>query len=137
MPPVPTAGPTRRRVLASLASVAGAASLSGCTATWNQTGATVVVLHSAATAPTSVRVVVTPTDADDPHTDRTLDLSPGQTVEAVNNSKLPTNDAYAVDVTVSGGPSETFDWADPQVHLSPLWVLVDDSNNVTFLLQAG
>ena len=45
-------------------------------------------------------------------------------------------EAY-VEMTVDDGPSETFDWEDPDVSLAPLHVLVDESQNIKFLLQAG
>ncbi|WP_310898699.1 hypothetical protein [Haloarcula onubensis] len=82
-------------------------------------------------------VTITPDGAEEPHTDRTLQIAPGDTVSPVNRSKLPTNDGYTVDVTVEDGPAETYEWADPTVELAPLWVLVDGSENIKFLLQSG
>jgi hypothetical protein len=40
-------------------------------------------------------------------------------------------------VEVNGGPSETFGWDNPDVELSPLYILVDETRNIEFLLQAG
>jgi hypothetical protein len=56
----------------------------------------------------------------------------------VNSGKLPTNtSSYTVQVSVEDGPSETFEWTDPSVELAPLWVRIDGTRNITFLLQAG
>lgn len=100
--------------------------------------ATDVVAFSGATAPRTVSITITDTESDTPHTDRTLDLAPGETVDPVNSGKLPANgSSYTVDVVVEDGPSETFEWTDPSAELAPLWVRVDDSQNITFLLQAG
>lgn len=38
---------------------------------------------------------------------------------------------------VDGGPSETFDWDGPDVELAPLYILIDETQNIKFLLQAG
>lgn len=45
-------------------------------------------------------------------------------------------DQFSVEVTVQRGPSETFEWDDPDAQLAPLSVLIDDSQNMGFLLQA-
>jgi hypothetical protein len=130
--------PTRRRVLGIVAT-AGVAPVSGCSTLWEQPGATDVVLYNASPETETVSVGITDTgaDADTPHTSRTLTVSPGATVDPVNRSKLPTNTSYTVDVSVAGGPHETFEWADPTLELAPLYVLVDDTENIKFLLQAG
>lgn len=127
----------RRRFVKSLASAAGLASLSGCTALWDQTGATDVNAHNAAEESMTVSVTITPDGASEPHTARTLQIEPGDTVSPVNRSKLPTNDSYTVDVTVEDGPAETYEWDDPTLELAPLWVLVDGTENIKFLLQSG
>lgn len=137
-PPEPSepAAPARRRFLAAVAA-AGAATAAGCSSVWSQPGATDVVVHNAADEPTVVSVRITPADADAAHTEKRLELAPNDAVDPVNDSKLPTNDAYTVEVSVEGGPSETFEWEDPSLELAPLYVLVDGSRNVRFLLQAG
>jgi hypothetical protein len=86
----------------------------------------------------TVSITITPAGAEDPHTSRTVVLAPNETVDPVSDSKLPTTgDGYTVDVAVEDGPSETFEWTDPTVTLAPLWVYVDDTRNIKFLLQAG
>jgi len=132
-----SSGPGRREALTAVGAAAGLATLPGCTALWDQTGATDVILDSAATEPRTVSVTITPEGTEEPHTSRTLALEPGETVDPVNRSKLPTNSGYTVEVGVEDGPSETFEWTDPTLELAPLWVRVDDTENVAFLLQAG
>jgi plastocyanin len=130
-------GVKRRRFLTSLVTATGLGTLSGCTALWDQTGATDVTVHNAAEEAKTVSVTVTAAGAEEPHTARTVDIEPGDTVDPVNRSKLPTNDSYTVDVAVEDGPGETFEWDEPTLELAPLWVLVDASENIKFLLQAG
>lgn len=130
-------GSDRRRILAAVAGVTGTTALTGCSAIWQQTGATDVNVYNWGGEPKVVSITITAADADEPHTDRTLELGSGDRIEAVNRSKLPTNTSYTVDVSVEGGPSETFEWEDPEVTLAPLYVLVDESRNIKFLLQAG
>lgn len=132
----------RRRVLATMAAVTGGVAASGCSALqgrwgWDQTGATDVVLTNAAAEPQTVSITITDASADDPHTSRTLEVVPNETVDPVNRSKLPTNASYTVEAAVEDGPSETFEWKDPALELAPLWVLVDGTRNIKFLLQAG
>jgi hypothetical protein len=133
---------SRRQSLVTMA--AGAtAGLAGCGSTQDTGGvgdsfATDVIVHNAASAARTVSVRITAVDADTPHTDTTLALSSGETVDPVNDGKLPATDGgYVVDVDVDGGPSETFEWTDLSADLAPLWVRVDDSENIRFLLQAG
>jgi hypothetical protein len=132
----------RRRALFAFATVASAG-LAGCSSVGERggvgnSGATDVVVSNAASGPRTVSVTVTAAGAAEPHTSRTLSLAPGGVVDPVNRSKLPTNtDQYTVEVAVEDGPEETFEWADPTVELAPLWVRVDDSRNIRFLLQAG
>lgn len=116
---------------------AGTATVAGCSALWEQTGATDVAVYNVADEPKTITVTITADGTEQPHTSRTLHLDPGAKVEAINRSKLPTNTGYTVDVAVDGGPRETFDWKNPDVELAPLYVLIDDSRNVKFLLQAG
>ena len=127
----------RRRFLAAVAGVTGSTALAGCSSVWQQTGATDVNVYNWADESKVVSITVTAADADEPHTARTLELGAGERVEPVNRSKLPTNSSYTVRVTVEDGPSETFAWEDPDVSLAPLYVLVDESRNIKFLLQAG
>jgi hypothetical protein len=132
----------RRGVLAAAAALTSTG-LAGCAGDQTPGGvgssfATDVIAHNAGPEPRTVSVTITATDAEGPHTSRTLKLAPGEVVDPVNGSKLPANSAsYTVEVSVADGPSETFEWTDPAPELAPLWVLVDDSRNVTFLLQAG
>ena len=130
-------------MLTSMGAVASAASITGCSSSPNRegigdSGATDVTLHNAASERETVSVTVAAADAEEPHTDRTLELRSGELVDSVNSGKLPTNtDGYTVEVTVEEGPSETFEWTDPTVQLAPLWVLIDGTRNIKFLLQAG
>ena len=132
-----TVGPGRRRILTALAAVAGTTSTAGCSILWDQTGATDVLVYNVRTEPIVVTVTITPADAEEPHTARELEIAPGSKVDPVNRSKLPTNSSYSITVAVDGGPSETFDWDDPDVELAPLYILVDETQNIKFLLQAG
>ena len=102
-------GSSRRRFLQGVAGVTGSTALAGCSAVWHQTGATDVNLYNWAGEPKVVLTTITARDADEPHTDRTLELGAGERIESVNRSKLPTNTSYTVEVTVEDGPSETFD----------------------------
>ena len=136
-PPEPSAAVSDRRRFLAAAAAAGTATVAGCSSVWSQPGATDVVAHNAADEQTVVTVRVTPAGADAAHTERTLELAPNGTVDPVNDSTLPTNDAYTVEVAVEDGPSETFEWSDPSLELAPLYVLVDGSDNVHFLLKAG
>ncbi len=133
----PADGTTRRRYLSALVAVAGTASVAGCTSLWDQTGATDVIVHNVGEGQKTVSITITDTDAEARHTSRTVELDPGEKVDPVNRSKLPTNTSYAVEVTVGETTSETFEWDDPDVELAPLHVLVDDTRNIKFLLQAG
>lgn len=133
----------RRQLLASLAALAGTTSIAGCALSQTQTGvgdsgATDVLLRNLAAEPKTVSITITEKAAENPHTDRTLTVDPGELVNPVNVTKLPTNTSgYTVDVAVENGPSETFEWTDPTVNLAPLRVQVDDTRNILFLLQAG
>lgn len=133
----------RRRVLTTMAAVASATSLAGCSSFLDRggvgdSGAADVTVHNAASEPKTVSVTITDADAEEPHTDRTLELSAGENVDSVNSGKLPTNtSSYTVEVGVENGPSETFTWTDPTVQRAPLWVLIDGTRNIKFLLQAG
>lgn len=40
-------------------------------------------------------------------------------------------------MTVENGASETYNWESPDIELAPLYILIDDTANVDFLLQAG
>lgn len=132
----------RRQSLFTMAAVA-TAGITGCSSTQNQndignSGATDVIVSSAAPDHRTVSITITEDDSETPHTVRTFDLSPGETVDPVNVGKLPTNNSsYTVEVTVEDGPSETFEWTDPSVELAPLWVRLDETPNIKFLLQAG
>ena len=133
----------RRRMLATMAAVTSATSIAGCASLRDQpgvgdSGATDVIVHSIASETKTVSITITDTDAESPHTSRTLDVSPGEIVDPVNSGKLPTNtSSYTVEVAVNDGPSETFEWTDPTVTLAPLWVQIDGTRNIIFLLQAG
>lgn len=127
----------RRRALATTAAVAGIATVPGCTALWDQTGATDVILYNAASGTRTVSVTITANGTEEPHTSRTLEIPANETIDPVNRSKLPTNTSYTVDVSVENGPSETFEWDDPAVEQAPLWIRIDDTRNIKFLLQAG
>lgn len=127
----------RRQALGTIATVAGITTIPGCSALWDQTGATDVIVYNAAAEPITVSVTITDTSAENPHTSRTLEVTSGETVDPVNRSKLPTNTSYTVEVAVENGPSETFEWDNPTVEQAPLWVLVDSTQNIKFLLQTG
>lgn len=128
---------TRRRFLSAIA-VAGTGLTAGCPAIWDQPGATDVLVYNLASETKVVSITVTDPDGDgSPYTDRTLELEPTEKVDPVNRGKIPLSTAWTVEVTVEGGPSETFDWDDPDVRYAPLWIIVDDSRNIRFLLEAG
>lgn len=126
----------RRRYLSTLAAVAGVTTTAGCFM-WDQTGATDVILYSLAADSSTVSVTITDTDATEPHTSRTLEVSPGATVNPVNDGKLPTNTGYTVDVIVEAGVSKTFDWENPTLDLAPLYVIIEDPQNIKFAYNAG
>lgn len=126
-----------------MAAMASTTSLAGCSLLQDQTGvgdsgATDVIVHNIAAEPKTVSITITDREAENPHTARTLTVSPEEIVDPVNSGKLPTNTSgYTVEVAVNNGPSETFDWTDPTVQLAPLWVQIDETQNIRFLLQAG
>ena len=134
---------SRRRLLATAAltttaSIAGCSSLVGGGGGVGNSGATDVGIYSLASTVQTVSLTITDAEAEQPHTSKTVELAPGEVIEPVNDSKLPTNTSeYIIDVRVEDGPSETFEWIDPTVTLAPLWVRIDDSDNIRFLLQAG
>jgi hypothetical protein len=133
---------SRRRLLATAAltataSIAGCSSLVGGGGVGNS-GATDVGIYSLASTVQTVSLTITDAEAEQPHTSKTVELAPGDVIEPVNDSKHPTTTSgYIIDVGVDDGPSETFEWIDPTVTLAPLWVRIDDSDNIRFLLQAG
>lgn len=126
----------RRRYLSGLVALAGTTTIAGCLS-WNQTGATDVIVYSMVAGETTISIDITDSDATEAHTSRTLDLSQGEKIDPVNRSKLPTNTSYTVEVTVEGGSSDTFEWTDPDLELAPLYVVVEDQQNVEFLFHAG
>jgi hypothetical protein len=133
---------TRRQSLVTMTAVA-TMGIAGCGSTQDTDGvgnsfATDVIVHSAASDARTVSITITEIDAETAHTDSTLALSPGETVDPVNDGKLPANDGgYVVDVAVADGPNETFEWTDLSPELAPLWVRIDETENIKFLLQAG
>jgi hypothetical protein len=141
---------SRRRTLGAMAAVGSTATLAGCSSFLGDggddgtgggignSGATDVVVVNAAAESKTVAITVTEDGAEDPAIDETLTLAAGELVERVKPSKLPTTvDGYTVEVSVTDGPSETFEWTDPTVELAPLWIRIDGTRNITFLLQAG
>lgn len=144
---------SRRHTLGAMAAIGSAVGLAGCSSFLGDgnddgdndgddgvgnSGATDVVVVNAATESKEVAITVTEDGATDPAIDETIALSAGELVEEVTRSKLPTNTSgYTVDVSVTDGPSESFEWTDPTVELAPLWVRVDETRNVKFLFQAG
>jgi hypothetical protein len=130
-----------------MAAIGSTAGLAGCSSFLGDdgddggvgnSGATDVVVVNAAAESREIAITVTEDGAADPAIDETLTLAAGELVERVKPSKLPTNvDGYTVAVSVTDGPSETFEWTDPTVELAPLWVRIDDTRNIKFLLQAG
>jgi hypothetical protein len=133
---------SRRRLLATAGitattTIAGCSSLVGNSGIGNS-GATDVAVYSLASTSQMVELTITDASAERPHTSRTVELAPGDVIDPVNDSKLPTNTStYVIEVRVEDGPSETFEWTDPTVTLAPLWIQIDDSENIRFLLQAG
>lgn len=127
----------RRRALSMIAATVGTATLAGCSTIWDQTGAADVIVHNAASETKTIDITITAGDVEDPHTSRTLEVAPNNQANPVNDSKLPTNTGYTVAVAITDGPSETFEWTDPSVKRTPLWILVDDSQHIKFLLQSG
>jgi hypothetical protein len=127
--------PDRRAFLGGAAAL-GASLTAGCSL-WRQTGAVDVEASNVADETKTVTFAITPKGADRPHTERSLELAPGEVVDRVNDGKLPTNDEYAVTVDVADGPRETFEWTDVDVERAPLLVLVDGSENVDFFLKVA
>lgn len=128
---------SRRTVCSAVGTVGLSTALAGRSALRGRTGATDVALRNVAVAALTVSVTITSDGADGPHTEATFDLAAHEFVPAVNDSKLPTNGSYAVEVDVEGGPNERFEWEAPTVELAPLHVVVDEGDNVDFLLKAG
>lgn len=133
----PSDGLDRRQYLSGLAALTGATVTAGCSPLWDQTGATDVILYCLAAGTTTVSVEIADADAMEPQMSRTLTLSQGETVDPVNDGKLPTNTSYSVDVAVEGGESATFEWTDPTLDLAPLYVVVEDPQSIEFLFHAG
>jgi ABC-type glycerol-3-phosphate transport system substrate-binding protein len=139
----PSSHHDRRQVLATMAALASTTGIAGCSLSQDQTGvgdsgATDVIVHNIASESKTVSITITDTEAENPYTSRTLEVSPEEIVDPANSGKLPTNTSgYTVDVAVTNGPSETFEWTDPTVQLAPLWVQIDGTRNIVFLLQAG
>lgn len=133
----------RRQMLTTMAAVGSATGLVGCSSFLEgggvgDSGATDVIVHNSGPETERISISITAADDKDPRTDRTLDVPSGETIDPVNSAKLPTNTSqYTVEVAVENGPSETFEWTDPTVELAPLWVQVDGTRNIKFLLQAG
>lgn len=126
----------RRQYLSAVAVFAGTIATAGCLS-WDQTGATDVIVYSLAADPATVSVTITDTDATDPHTTRMLEVSQGEKVNPVNRGKLPANTSYTVEVTVEEGASDAFEWNDPDLELAPLYVVIEDPQNIEFLFHAG
>lgn len=126
----------RRRFLSAVA-VIGSITLSGCSTIGGQHGATDVVALNIATAAKKVSITITDSTENALHTSQTLTLDPSEKVDPVNDGKLPTNASYTIEVTMENGPQETFEWDNPDLEQAPLWVIVDDSENIRFLLQSG
>ena len=130
----------RRGFISIVAGISGTTALSGCTARQDdpprQVGATDVVVLNDAPSRKTVTVTITDVEAETTHTERTIAVAPSERLD-VNRGKLPLNTAYRIAVSIEDGPSETFEWADPVIDRAPLWILLDDSRNIRFLLQAG
>lgn len=128
-------------MLSGALGLAGLSLTAGCSSVrdrlWSQTGATDVFVISTASQPRTLTVAIRDTEADAQLTERTIPVSPGEQAGPVRESKLPTNTSYRIEASLEDGPSETFEWTDPTVERAPLWILVDDSQNIKFLLQAG
>lgn len=116
---------------------AGTAAFAGCSGLWSQPGASDVIVYNAASDTKSLSVTITESDAAEPHTDRSLTAASGEKIDPANRGKLPLNTSYSVAVSVENGPSETFEWDDPTVERAPLWVFIDGTRNIKFLLQSG
>lgn len=127
---------TRRQLLGAVTTI-GAAGLAGCSGLGAQTGATDAVLTNTGSAAHTVTVTITPADGDEPHTDRTVGLAPGERIDPLNDDKIPLNTDYTVEVAVENGPEETFEWTDTDVERAPLYIEVDDSDNVDFFVKVG
>ena len=96
-----TVGPGRRQFLTAMVAVAGTTSIAGCSALWDQTGATDVLVYNLRAEPIVVSVTITPTDAEELHTARDLEIAPSAKVDPVNRSKLPTNSGYSITVEIA------------------------------------
>lgn len=131
-----TADMSRRQMLGSMAATAGITGLTGCFS-MDQLGASDVMIYNATTEIKSISVTITASESEEPHTSRSLEVAPAQETNPVNQSKLPLNTDYTIEVAVKDGPSEIFEWKDPTVERAPLFVFIDGSRNIKFLLQAG
>lgn len=129
-------GLSRRQILGSIVATAGLGGAAGCLS-MGQLGASDVVAYNAADESKTISVTITAGDTEDPHTSRSMTVAPGQKIDPVNQSKLPLNTDYLIEVIVENGPSETFEWNDPTVERAPLYVFIDDTTNIKFLMQAG
>lgn len=107
----PSTSLSRRQVCSTVGALGASTALAGCSALWDQTGATDVALRNVADESLTVSVTIPSDGADGPQTEATVDLA--------------------------GGPNETFKWEDPTVELAPLLVVVDEGDDVDFLLKAG
>lgn len=136
MNPNSARGLSRRELLGSIVATAGITGLGGCLSL-SQPGASDVMVYNAATQPKSLSITITASETDQPHTSRSITVAPGEQTDPVNQSKLPLNSNYTIEVAVENGPSETFQWEDPTVERAPLFVFIDGTRNIKFLLQAG
>lgn len=127
---------SRRQMLGSLGVSASVFGLGGCLSL-SQPGASDVMIYNGTNEAMVLSVTITASNSEEPNTSRSIEVTPGERTDPVNQGKLPLNTNYTINVTVENGPSETFAWKDPTVTRAPLYVFIDGSRNIKFLLQAG
>jgi hypothetical protein len=119
-----------------VAGIAGiAAGLEGRSGLLDKPGAVDVVLLNDGDEPVSGTLVVEHADPETFSATRRFDLAPGERIDPGTDTRLLTNGVYDISVGVdcaTGQQGETFEWK-PTVARAPLYVLVGDPENVTFL----
>ncbi|WP_135365405.1 hypothetical protein [Halosimplex halophilum] len=107
----------RRRVLASVAAVAGSAAGAGCAGLGS--GVTDITLDNESESEQTVTLVVTPTDGGDPLLDETVTLDAGG---GTGYEEVVGDETVEVRVSVEGGPEETHEWSDTETDSHGLYI---------------
>lgn len=126
---------SRRRFLVATGSVAIPGLTAGCYT--DGAGGSRIVVYNVTADPTTVSIEVVPESDDVSGLDRTLELDPRERIEIPEEFVFPLITDYSVTVDVEGGPRETFDWTESAADRAPLYVLLDGSDNIRFLVEVG